>query len=457
MPGRTGSTGTVTRTPPAEAPMAHAPNGWHRPQTHNKIRCEGKVVELASLTRDPNNARLHPERNLDAIKDSLALYGQLEPLVVREQDMMIAAGNGRHRAMVEMGWTECAVTVQPMTDAEFCGFALADNRTAELARWDAEVVARIDRLLQDSGQPMVGFSMEDLTLIRQADWSSITSQDGGGDEFLVRSRENLPERAAPGNLWIIEGDGLEHRLMVGDAESPEDVAKLFGGDKPFIMVTDPPYGHSYETTWRHAAGLIESSRVGLVQNDDRADWSNAWRLFPGNVVYTWCASLKVADTQKSLIDCDFTPRSQVIWVKQQIVIGRGHYHWQHEPCWYAVRNGATANWSGDRKQSTVWQIDNPLKSGEIQTAHGTQKPLECMARPIRNHGKAGDIVYDPFLGSGTTIIAAHRLQRRCFGLEIDPYYADVILARCEAEGLTCRKANEKTRPTGRVVLGARRR
>lgn len=438
-----GTTGAATRVPPKQtkqAAQAVAPGEtWQRPVTHNKINCPGEVVDLASLQPDPDNARLHPDRNMESIKDSLALYGQLEPLVVRASDRKIAAGNGRWRAMREMGWTKCAVNLRPMTDAEFHGFALADNRTAELARWDAEVVARLDAVLAAQNVPMVGFTMEELTVLRQADWSDLTSGEGGGDDFTVRSRENLPERSALGDLWLITGGGLEHRLMVGDAELSDDVDRLLGGANPFMMVTDPPYGHSYQTTWRHAAGLNESSRVGLVQNDDRADWSAAWKLFTGDVVYTWCASLKVADTQKSLLECGFTPRSLVIWVKQQIVIGRGHYHWQHEPCWYAVRDGATANWSGDRKQSTVWQIDNPLKSGEVQTAHGTQKPLECMARPIRNHGKAGDIVYDPFLGSGTTIIAAHRLKRRCFGLEIDPYYADVILSRCEAEGLTCRK------------------
>jgi DNA modification methylase len=132
----------------------------------------------------------------------------------------------------------------------------------------------------------------------------------------------------------------------------------------------------------------------------------------------------------------FVVRAQIIWAKQQLVIERGHYHFQHEPCWYAVRQGATATWRGDRKQTTLWQIDNPLRSGEEATVHGTQKPLECMARPIRNH--EGD-VYDGFLGSGTTLIAAHRLGRTCYGLEIDKRYCEVILRRAEAEGLGVQK------------------
>ena len=116
-------------------------------------------------------------------------------------------------------------------------------------------------------------------------------------------------------------------------------------------------------------------------------------------------------------------RSQIIWAKSNIVISRGHYHWKHEPCWYAFKKGESANWIGDRSQTTLWDIDKPMKS---ETGHSTQKPVECMARPIRNHD--GD-VYDPFLGSGTTMVAAHQLNRKCYGMEIDPKYCQVIVDR----------------------------
>lgn len=132
------------------------------------IRCDGDVVELSSLVPDPNNARLHPERNLESIKESLRLYGQKEPLVVRSQNRMIAAGNGRRQAMLEMGWTHCAVTLQSMTDLEFTGFALADNRTAELAKWDFEVVTRLDALMQElGGSSMTGWTDEEVEVLRK--------------------------------------------------------------------------------------------------------------------------------------------------------------------------------------------------------------------------------------------------------------------------------------------------
>jgi DNA modification methylase len=199
------------------------------------------------------------------------------------------------------------------------------------------------------------------------------------------------------------------------------------------MITDPPYGVDYDPGWRNEAaekGLIGygARREGKVENDDRASWLDAWKLFPGSVVYCWHAGVHATQVATDLEAAGFEIRSQIIWAKNNFAISRGHYHWKHEPCWYAVRKGSTASWIGDRSQTTLWEIDQSTDGQK--TDHGTQKPLECMARPIRNH--EGD-VYDPFLGSGTTLIAAHRAGRRCFGMEIDPRYLDVILKRYEAE------------------------
>jgi DNA modification methylase len=203
------------------------------------------------------------------------------------------------------------------------------------------------------------------------------------------------------------------------------------------MVTDPPYGVAYDPSWRNEVadgrGVVRSRRLGKVRNDDRADWTEAWLLSPASVAYVWHGGLHAATVSASLERADFEIRSQLIWVKPKMVFGRGSYHWHHEPCWYAVRAGATADWAGDRTQTTVWQIDHlNFKStatvDDPWTLHGTQKPLEAMARPIRNHH--GD-VYDPFLGSGTTLIAADKLGQRCWGMELDPRYVDVAVARWE--------------------------
>jgi DNA modification methylase len=175
--------------------------------------------------------------------------------------------------------------------------------------------------------------------------------------------------------------------------------------------------------------VIGARAVGKVVNDHRADWREAWALFPGDSAYVWHGGLHAGAVAESLVACGFEIRAQIIWAKDVHVIGRGHYHWQHEPCWYAVRQGRAANWQGARDQTTLWSIDKPRKS---ETGHSTQKPVECMGRPIQNNSAPGDLIYDPFLGSGTTLIAAETEDRVCLGLEIDPSYVGVTVKRWEA-------------------------
>ena len=222
----------------------------------------------------------------------------------------------------------------------------------------------------------------------------------------------------------------EHRIACGDSTDPSVVEGLLGGERPHLMVTDPPYGVAYDPSWRERAGVAGGNHAkGKVLNDDRADWREAWALFPGDVAYVWHAGVFAAEVAQSLRATKFTLRSQIIWDKGQLVLSRGDYHWQHEPCWYAVREGKTGHWAGDRKQTTVWQIEKPRKS---ETGHGTQKPVECMLRPIRNNSHPRDAVYEPFSGSGTTIIAAQMSARRCFAVELNPAYVDVAVRRWQA-------------------------
>lgn len=201
------------------------------------------------------------------------------------------------------------------------------------------------------------------------------------------------------------------------------------------MVTDPPYGVEYDPNWRNEAARscsamgnrsLGAGAVGVVRNDDNADWRLAWALFPGDVAYVWHAGLFANVVAESLAATGFKLRSQIIWAKSQMVIGRGDYHWHHEPCWYAVREGKPGHFLGDRKQTTVWQIDKPQKS---ETGHSTQKPVECMARPIRNNSKPGDLVYEPFSGSGTTLIACEQLGRKCRAIELNPQYVAAAIER----------------------------
>jgi DNA modification methylase len=216
-------------------------------------------------------------------------------------------------------------------------------------------------------------------------------------------------------------------LLCGDATVATDVERVLGSVKPLLMVTDPPYGVDYDPGWRNKAGAATTQRTGKVLNDDRADWREAWALFPGDVAYVWHGALHASTVIESLAVAGFEMRAQIIWAKDRLVLSRGDYHWQHEPCIYSVRKSGKGHWAGDRKQTTLWQIAN--RDQDAKTVHGTQKPVECMRRPIVNNSSPGQAVYDAFMGSGTTLIAAETTGRVCHGIELNPAYVDVAVER----------------------------
>ena len=219
-----------------------------------------------------------------------------------------------------------------------------------------------------------------------------------------------------GDVWQLGN----HRLVCGDSTQADVVATCLNGVKPHLMVTDPPYGVEYDPTWRSD----NKAKAGKVRNDDRADWREAWALFPGSIAYVWHGGLHAGTVADSLVACDFKLRAQIIWVKDRLALSRGDYHWQHEPCWYGVKG--TGNWKGDRKQTTTWHIKAREDGGH---GHGTQKPVECMRRPIENNSSAGQAIYEPFSGSGTTIVASEETGRLCHAIELDPIYVDVAIVR----------------------------
>jgi DNA modification methylase len=250
-----------------------------------------------------------------------------------------------------------------------------------------------------------------------------------GDEGLT-DEDEVPEVAETavtlaGDIWCLGA----HRVICGDSTDADTVKALLGDVAPNLMVTDPPYGVEYDPEWRVKAGLNKSkSKLGKVRNDDRADWREAWALFRGDVAYVWSAPgpLQVS-VFESLKAAEFEIRQQIIWAKDRFALGRGHYHYQHEPCWYAVRT--KGHWTGDRSQTSLWQIKSREDGGH---GHGTQKPVECMRRPMLNNSSPGQAIYEPFLGSGTTLIAAQTSGRTCFAIELDPLYVDVAIKRWQA-------------------------
>lgn len=226
----------------------------------------------------------------------------------------------------------------------------------------------------------------------------------------------------------------KHRIACGSSTDAHTVEAVLAGVAPHLMVTDPPYGVEYDANWRNEAYRADGRPIGAhakgkVLNDDRADWREAWALFPGDVAYVWHAGLFAGVVADSLVASDFHLRSQIIWNKGQLVLSRGDYHWEHEPCWYAVKRGAKGHWAGDRKQTTVWHIAKPRKN---ETGHSTQKPVECMKRPIENNSSPGQAVYEPFSGSGTTIIAGEMTGRCVYAIELNPAYVDMAVMRWQA-------------------------
>lgn len=380
-------------------------------------------VAVEALLPYAANARTHSDEQVAQIAASIAEFGFTVPCLIDERGILIA-GHGRLLAARRLGLHDVpAIRLAHLTDAQARAYRIADNQIALNAGWDeATLAAELARLKEDGlDLDLLGFGEDDL--------DRLLSDRDIGDAGSTNDEDSVPDPpedpiTRPGDLWIL-GD---HRLLCGDATSPADVGRLLNCATPHLMVTDPPYGVDYDPAWRNDAGVSATARTGKVRNDDRADWREAWRLFPGDVAYVWHAGIHTKTVIESLEAADFAIRSQIIWSKPRFVLGRGDYHWQHEPCLYAVRRQATGHWQGARDQSTVWAIGaNGDEDGA--TVHGTQKPVECMRRPILNNSGTGDQVYEPFAGSGTAIIAAETTERACLAIEIDPRYCDVIVER----------------------------
>lgn len=317
---------------------------------------------------------------------------------------------------------------RPLTEAEREELTIAAHSgTTGSWDWDALAGWDVDNLTAwGLDEELLSDWNAGATALREmlAAEAAPTGEDPGPQ---VDRAEELREKwkVEPGQLWQLG----EHRLICGDCTDAAVVARVLQGEKPALMVTDPPYGVNYDPNWRNEAaeaGFLSFAerRTGIVTNDDRIDWSDAYALFPGDVAYTWSpGGDHVILTGVALQKAGFQIRNQIIWVKPHFPISRGHYTYQHEPCWYGVRKGRQAHWIGDKNASTTWKI---ALDKNVDGGHSTQKPLACMATPIANH--EGD-VYDPFLGSGTTLIACERLGRRARCIEIEPSYIAVCLER----------------------------
>lgn len=377
---------------------------------------------LNELRPYEKNARVHSKKQIERIVNSIKEFGFTNPILIDKTGLIIA-GHGRLEAAKILDLKEVpTIALENLTQQQIQAYILADNRIAELSEWDNDLlsVELKDLLSADFDLSLIGFENFKFDV-----------EKSPADEAIPT---NVETRCKLEDVWQL-GD---HTLMCGDSTNPLHTADLFGQAEPTLMVTDPPYGVSYDPKWRADAdcGVGEHTK-GKVLNDDRVDWTDTYSLFTGSVAYVWHAGRYTHIVAQNLEDCGFQLISQIIWAKQHFTLSRGDYHWQHEPCWYAVKKDCKHNWQGARDQSTLWKIDNlnafggTTKDEEQAVGHGTQKPIDCMLKPILNNTQEGDSVYDPFGGSGTTLIACEKSKRVCYMMELSPQYCDIILSRWE--------------------------
>jgi DNA modification methylase len=398
---------------------------------------------IAKLKRYERNPRKN-DAVVDRMVASIEEFGFACPLLAKSSGDVIDGGL-RLKAGLKMGMTQVPVIpCDDWTDAQVKAFRLMVNRSVTWADWNLELLAAEFEELKaaDFELTLTGFDA------REIDAFTLRS-DAAEDEVPP-----VPEApvSRPGDLWLCG----RHRVLCGDATDPGVVSRLLGESKPFLMVTDPPYGIELDSEWRDRAGLngrgpaepsylkhrSKGHRETSISGDTRADWSEAFALVPSlEIAYVWHASQFTREVLDGLLRIGFLHHQQIIWDKGRAVLTRTHYWFQHEPCWYVRKKNAP--WYGKAGQnSTIWESPSPKfimgGSDEAKFDHPTQKPVELMRKPILNHTKPGELIYDPFLGSGTTLAAADGTGRVCYGLDLDPRYADVAVERWQE--LTGRKA-----------------
>jgi DNA modification methylase len=392
-----------------------------------EIKCKAenfKLIPIEQIVPNPKNNNRHSIEQINAIAKLIKAHGFREPLTISNRSGFLNCGHARLEAAKTLGMTELPVIYQDFTsEAEEYQHMTADNEIARWAELDFQGVYDALKEIPDIDTSLLG--IEDFKL------PEVVEPQCDEDEVPEAPVEPITKL---GDIYKLGN----HRLMCGDATVLTDVEKLLGEDKPNLMVTDPPYGVKLDQSWRDKAMGEKSMGAGnknIVENDERADWYDAWVLFPGNIAYIWHASSFTDVVMDSLRRANFEIKQQIIWNKNILVMGRSYYHWKHEPCWYAVKKGADHNWVGDRKQVTVWDgaIPNHIMSGskEDKTEHPTQKPLMVYEIPINNQTRTGDYLYEPFGGSGSCIIACEKTGRRSLTMELSPKYCDIIVARWE--------------------------
>lgn len=389
-----------------------------------KTTTQMELVPTDKLIPYVNNARTHSAEQVNKLRASLREFGFINPVIV-DRDLNVIAGHGRILAAKEEKIPEVpCVYVDYLTEAQKKAYILADNRMAMDAGWDEELLrVEIEALQAEAFDvSLTGFDEKEITdLFKDANGTGAEDDDFDLSEALEKAA--FVER---GDVWTVG----RHRLMCGDATVEEDVLKLMDGKKANLILTDPPYGVSFQSS----DGLS-------IQNDSikgeefykflLASMQNMVSVLePGGAAYVFHADTEGLNFRRAFVDAGLHLAGCCIWVKNSLVLGRSDYQWQHEPVLYGFLKNGKHSWYSDRKQTTIWNFDKPKRNKN----HPTSKPLDLLAYPIGNSTQANAIVLDTFGGSGSTLMACEQTNRICCTMELDEKYASVILRRYVEDG-----------------------
>lgn len=370
-----------------------------------------KQVKITEVKMNPNNPRIIKDEKFHKLVKSIEEFPkmlEIRPIVVN-QEMIVLGGNMRLKACKEAGLKEVSIVLaDDLTEEEQRQFIIKDN--VGFGEWDWEMLAN--------------------------EWDSDKLEEWGLDipEFDVKEEPTAEEDdyEIPEEVYtdIVLGDLFEigdHRLLCGDSTQTDTFQKLFENQLADLIVTDPPYNVAYEGKTKEALTIKNDSMGDNEFYQFLYDFYIALGSYTkkGGAWYVWHADSEGANFRLAMKNAGIMVKQCLIWVKNTMVMGRQDYQWKHEPCLYGWKEGASHGWYSDRKQTTVLNFDRPIRNAE----HPTMKPIPLIAYQIGNSSKQGDIVADGFLGSGTTMVASHQLNRKCYGVEFDPKYCQVIVDR----------------------------
>jgi len=425
------------------------------------IHCQfKKILTQAELKPYPNNAARHSVKQIKLLAQNITELGWRHPITVSNQSGFIVYGHARLKAAELLNCNEIPVEYQDYKTPEIERTSrLSDNRIAELATTDIDKLKTELIDIKSSGNKLdlIGYSDTEINRIIKIDEDKLI------ENLNEKKKKEIAEK------WKVKTGTLyklgEHYLICGDATNKDIVDRLFKYGQPNLMVTDPPYGINYDQSWQlgiksiKCLGNGENLSLSNAKNDNNADWSKAYQHFKGNVAYIWSPTVMKQKLEfiKSIMDTGFVIRSEIVWYKTGGMFSRCQYKPQHEICFYSikeglesdtnynydkncpyadsnefcmycVKDGQTSNWQADNRERSVWIFDS-LRHNKDKTGHSNQKPLECYIRPIVNSSKENEYIYDPFCGSGTSIISCEKTKRKCLAVELSEDYIALTLER----------------------------